>query len=311
MANLNGKNILITGGTTGLGFELMRQLVDQECSIAICARNTADLQNIKENFPEVLTFTCDVGVKEEVEKLIKQTAESLGHIDVVINNAGIIMVAPMEGFTHEDYEHAMSVMYWGIVHTTFAVLPLMKAQGFGQIVNITSVGGKVSIPHLLPYSAAKFAAVGFSEGIAAELRQHNIYVTTIIPGLMRTGSYMNALFQEDSKLMFKIFSAISTAPLLTLTAETAARRTIKAIKRKRAVKVLGIPAKLLIEFHHFFPGILNRLMALTSKHLPGSDAPQDLVKGEEISEKFEGAEIIPFNRLGRKAQHDYQEQLRH
>src|SRR5690606_19122277 len=127
----------------------------------------------------------------------------------------------------------MDVMYWGIFHTTFAVLPHMKERGEGQIINITSIGGKVSVPHLLPYSAAKFAAVGFSEGMTVELRKHNIFVTTVIPGLMRTGSYVNALFQKNDRLMFKIFSAISSAPLLTITAKKAARLTIRAIKGRK------------------------------------------------------------------------------
>lgn len=308
--NIKYKTVLITGGTTGLGFELMRQLLKEECKVAVCARDSADLATLKENFPEVFTYRCDVGNKDEVEEMIQKTIEHFGHIDVVINNAGIIMVAPMEGFTQNDYEHAMSVMYWGIVNTTFAVLSHMKERRMGHIVNITSVGGKVSIPHLLPYSAAKFAAVGFSEGIAAELRQHNISVTTIIPGLMRTGSYINALFQEDSKDTFKIFSAISSAPGLTITAEKAAKGTIQAIKEKRSLKVLGVPAKALIELHHFFPETLSKIFTLTSEILPGEDTPDDLVKGIEIKEKFENSELPGFQILGENAQNEYQKQLR-
>src|SRR5690606_25400408 len=113
----------------------------------------------------------------------------------------------------------------------------------------------------------------FSEGITTELRKHNIFVTTIIPGLMRTGSYINALFQLGDRKMFKIFSAISSAPLLTITAKKAARLTIRAIKGKSPRKVLGFPAKVLIELHHFFPGTLIRIMAFVTKFFPGKDSP--------------------------------------
>ncbi len=304
--NLNDKVILITGGTTGLGFELMRQLLEEGCRLAICARDVADLNDVKEKFPQVFVERCDVSVREEVESFIAKTIDHFGGVDVVINNAGIIMVAPMEGFTFDDYHHAMDVMYWGIVNTTFAVLPHMKARGRGQLVNITSVGGKVSIPHLLPYSAAKFAAVGFSEGIAAELKQHNILVTTIVPGLMRTGSYVNALFQEDNKWSFKIFSAISSTPGVTISAASAARGTIRAMKEKRALKVLGLPAKALIELHHFFPETMTRLFTVTAKLLPGNDTPEDLVTGEEIASEFADAEVPVLDVIGHRAQAEYQ-----
>lgn len=309
-SDLRGKVILITGGTTGLGFELMRQLLDQGSSVAICARSSEDLEKVKIHFPEIFTFKCDVSIKEEVHEYVIQTIQYFGKIDVVINNAGIIMVAPMEAFPLEDYQKAMDVMFWGIFHTTFAVLPYMKKQGSGQIINITSIGGKVSVPHLLPYSAAKFAAVGFSEGIAIELRKHNIYVTTVIPGLMRTGSYVNALFQKNDRLMFKIFSALSSTPVLTMTAKKAARLTIRAIKGKKLIKVLGFPAKLLIQIHHFFPRTLIRIMTFTTKFFPGEKPTKGLEKGKSINLRFNDSEVTGIAKFGHEAQERYQRQLR-
>lgn len=309
-SDLRGKKVLITGGTTGLGFELMQQLLDQGASVAICGRKIEDLKKIKDNFPEVLTYKCDVGIKKEVEEFIHHTVNHFGCIDIVINNAGIIMVAPMEAFTLEDYQKAMDVMYWGIFHTTFAVLPHMKERGEGQIINITSIGGKVSVPHLLPYSAAKFAAVGFSEGMTVELRKHNIFVTTVIPGLMRTGSYVNALFQKNDRLMFKIFSAISSAPLLTITAKKAARLTIRAIKGRKSLKILGFPARILIQIHHFFPRTLSRIMSFITKFFPGEESPRGLEQGKSINTKFSDTEVTGLARFGHEAQKRYQRQVR-
>jgi len=302
---INDKTVLITGGTTGLGFELMQQLLEQNCSVAICARTLENLHQIKKEFPRVLTIQCDVSNEEEVQKMIKNAIDHFGKIDLLINNAGIIMVGPMEAFTLEHYHKAMDVMYWGIVHTTLAILPHMKRNNDGHIVNITSIGGKVSVPYLLPYSAAKFAAVGFSEGMAIELRKYNINVTTVVPGLMRTGSYINALFQKDHRLMFKLFAAASTAPFLTITAKKAARLTLRGIKNKNTLKVLGMPAKLLIMIHHYFPEKLNRIMSITSRFLPGSKNEHEFVQGKEIKEKFQNTEFQifkPFARLARNLQ---------
>ena len=107
------------------------------------------------------------------------------------------MVSPFENLEVADFERAMAVMFWGTLYTTLAVLPSMKARGQGRIVNVTSIGGKVSVPHLLSYSCAKAAAVAFSNGLRNEVRQFGIEVTTIIPGLMRTGSHVNASFKGN------------------------------------------------------------------------------------------------------------------
>lgn len=308
---LENKVIVITGGTSGLGFALMQELLKEKAKVSLCARKEEDLQKLKQNYPEAFTMKCDVGNKAEVFDYIQKTIQYFGRIDIVINNAGIIMVGPMEGLKREEYEKAMDVMYWGIVNTTLAVVPHMKQNGKGQIVNITSVGGKVSIPHLLPYSAAKFAAVGFSEGITPELRNSNIFVTTIVPGLMRTGSYKNALFQKGNRKSYKLFSAISSAPFLTVSAEKAARRVILAMKQKRAVKVIGFQARALIELHHFFPNTLLKAFFLTTRALPSREGVKGFERGEKIRERSPDAEVPVIKKMGKKAETDFQEQARH
>jgi short-subunit dehydrogenase len=112
-------------------------------------------------------------------------------------DAGEILVSPLENLEVADFERAMDVMFWGTLYTTTAVLPSMKNQGEGRIVNVTSIGGKVSVPHLVSYSCAKAAAVAFSNGLRNEVRQFGIEVTTVVPGLMRTGSQLNAAFKGN------------------------------------------------------------------------------------------------------------------
>src|SRR6185369_6660508 len=131
----------------------------------------------------------------QVAAMVSQVNERLGGIDVLVNNAGIISVGPIESQTIEDFREAMDVMFWGHVNTILAVLPQMQRRRSGWIGNVSSIGGKISVPHLVPYSCAKFASVGLSEGLTAELAKDGINVTTIVPGLMRTGAHINAYFK--------------------------------------------------------------------------------------------------------------------
>jgi short-subunit dehydrogenase len=307
---LPNKVVLITGGSKGLGLVLAEQLIKEECSIAICARDEEELSKAREHLQkigaDIYTYICDVSDRKQVEGLIDSVIHHFGKLDIVINNAGTIMVGPMETFRAEDYKKAMDVMYWGIANTTLSVLPYMKKRRQGHIVNITSIGGKVSVPHLLPYNSSKFAAVGFSEGIAAELRKDHIYVSTIVPWLMRTGSYVNAYFQKGNKKEFKLFSFMSSAPLLTLSAETAASKIIEAIKEKQAFKVIGVQARVAIEFHHFFPNLTPRIFSLLSRFIPANLEETRLERGKEITERDENAEVIGIRKFGEKAQNEHQ-----
>jgi short-subunit dehydrogenase len=308
--SLENKVVLITGGSKGLGLVLAEHLIEEGCKIAICARDENELKKAKLHLEKkgtkVKTCVCDVTDKKEVEKVIHNVIESFGCIDILINNAGIIQVGPMETFKHKQYEKAMDIMYWGISNTTFSVLPHMKSRKQGHIVNITSIGGKVSVPHLLPYCAAKFAAAGFSEGSAAELLKDNIYVTTIVPGLMRTGSYVNAFFQQGNKKEFKLFSLMSTSPLLTISADNAARKIIMAVKEKKSFKVLGFQARILLELDHFFPNTMTKVFSFASKMIPAAHHQTSLEQGKEIKAKKQNTEVPGFREIGKKIRREHQ-----
>ena len=117
-----------------------------------------------------------------------------------MNNAGIILVGPLESQSLASYRQAMDVNFFGALHTTLAVLPQMLARGEGAIVNIASIGGKVAFPYLLPYVASKFAMTGWSQGLRAELAGKGIRVTTVSPGIMRTGSHIQARFSGTGSI---------------------------------------------------------------------------------------------------------------
>jgi NAD(P)-dependent dehydrogenase (short-subunit alcohol dehydrogenase family) len=269
---LRGKVVLITGGSRGLGLALARTFASHGCRLALCARNFQELESAKADLAakgaEVFTVQCDVVDRDRVQHMIAAVLARFGHIDVLVNNAGIIHVGPMDSMDLDDFRVAMDVMFWGPVHTALAVLPHMRDRREGRIVNITSVGAKVAVPHLMPYSCAKFAAAAFSEGMRAELRGSGIKVVTIAPGLMRTGSYLNAVFKGAEEGEAVWFSLSASLPGISMSADRAARQIVRATERGTAERILSVPANLLARFHGLFPGITTELLSLVSAVLP-------------------------------------------
>jgi short-subunit dehydrogenase len=208
--------------------------------------------------------------RRQVWEMVEAFRAFFGRIDVLVNNAGTIAVGPMEVMTLADYEEAMRVHFWGPLFTTLAVLPEMRARGEGCIVNISSIGGKVSVPHLLPYSASKFALVGFSEGLRAELTGDGVRVTTVIPGLMRTGSPRNATFKGKHHAEYAWFTLSDSLPLFSMSARRAARRIVEACQHGDAEVVLSLPAQLAVAFHGLFPGLTADLMGISNRLLPNA-----------------------------------------
>lgn len=303
--NLYGKTVLITGGSRGLGLALAEEFSRQGCNIAICARNEDELvrarQQVERLGVEVCAVPCDVTNQQEVEHMVDVVRRHFGTIDVLVNNAGIIAAGPLLSQTVEDFEEAMDVMFWGVVYPTLAVLPQMIQNGAGNVVNITSVGGKVSVPHLVPYGCAKFAAVGFSEGIHAELKQFGINVTTVVPGLMRTGSHLNAFFKGKQKAEYTWFALSGTNPLFSISVERAARQIVEATRRNKAEKVIGWQAKLLARAHGVAPGLVSEALALVNKILPAADGSKDKKPGHQS----QTAVTRPLTVLGRRAAKRY------
>lgn len=277
--NWNGKVVLITGGSRGLGLALAREAARHGARLAICARDQRELETARKQIglhAEVGTYVCDVTNYDGVVSWINAVRSDFGQIDVLINNAGQISVGPLESQTLSDFQEALDVMYWGVVYTTLAVLPHMRARGQGSIANITSIGGKVSIPHLLPYCSAKFAAVGFSQGLHAELAKSGIHVTTVVPGLMRTGSHLNAFFKGNHRSEFTWFSLGATLPLISMSAESAARRIVSGIRHRRAEVILSPQAKALALIHGVAPGLTSELMGVINRVLPSSQGDPNI-----------------------------------
>jgi NAD(P)-dependent dehydrogenase (short-subunit alcohol dehydrogenase family) len=218
---------------------------------------------------EVDTIACDVTDKSQVEEMVETILRKLGRIDVLVNDSGTIEIGHMDAMTLEDYETSMKSHFWGPLHCILTVLPAMKAKKFGRIVNITSIGGKVSVPHLLPYSASKHALVGLSEGLRSELLKENIFVTTVCPGLMRTGLLMDTNFKSENEKEYSLLNLVNALPITTAAAEAAAVEIVKGVRYGEAEVVISLPAQALSKLYGLFPTFVTDLFGVANTVLPG------------------------------------------
>ena len=271
--DLREKTVLVTGGSRGLGLVLAREFAANGARVAICARDEQELDQASDDLlsrgADVIAIKCDVTNMTEVENMVSRVRQRFGKIDVLVNNAGTIQVGPLEVMKREDFEHTMRAHFWGPLNTILAVLPEMRERRNGRIVNISSIGGKIAVPHLVPYSASKFALVGLSKGLNAELRKDGIVVTTVCPGLMRTGSPRNANFKGRHRDEYAWFSISDSLPVTSIKAERAARQIVDACKQGRAELIITIQAKMAVAFDALFPELSAELMAIVNRVLPG------------------------------------------
>jgi NAD(P)-dependent dehydrogenase (short-subunit alcohol dehydrogenase family) len=270
--SFRGKTALVTGGSRGLGLVLARQLVDAGARVAICARTERQLlaatQELRDRGGEVVAIPCDVRDRSQVQTMVEQVVSRWGGVDVLINNAGVIEVGPLDAMTLEDFHQSMETHCWGALHTVLAVLPGMRQRGWGRIVNIASLGGKRAVPHMLPYAASKFALVGLSNGLRTELARDGILVTTICPALMRTGSPRNATFKGQHRKEYAWFSISDSLPLVSLDATTAARKILRACQQGDGEVILAGPGSLAVWLQMLAPNLVTEFLTLVNRVLP-------------------------------------------
>jgi NAD(P)-dependent dehydrogenase (short-subunit alcohol dehydrogenase family) len=271
--SLRNKVVLITGGSRGLGLALAREMAARGARLAICGRDPESLERARASLArqgtDIVAVPCDVRDPGAVQELLEAVHRALGPVDVLINNAGVIEVGPAETMSLADYEEALGTNFWGMLYPTLGVLPEMRQRGGGRIVNITSIGGKLGIPHLLPYSASKFAAVGFSQGLRAEVAADGIKVITVVPGLMRTGSPRNAIFRGQHRAEYAWFSISDSLPGISISVERAARRIVEACRRGDAEVLFPAITRVAAVANAVAPGVTASVMGLVDQLLPG------------------------------------------
>src|SRR3954468_3764901 len=288
----DGRVVVLTGGSRGLGLVMARQLVDEGARVVLLARDLDELERAREELDargrgEVMTIRCDVRRRADVRAAVDMVLDKYRAIDVLINNAGIIQVGPLEHMDHEDFENAMATHFWGPLHLILEVVPVMRHRRFGRIVNISSIGGKIAVPHLAPYCASKFALTGLSDAVRAELAPHGIRVTTVAPGLMRTGSPVNAQFKGQHEAEYAWFKISSSIPGLTIAAERAARKIVDACRHGDPALTITPHAKVAAAANVIAPAAVARAMMLVTRMLPSPAGPvgNTLKKGLESEAK--------------------------
>jgi NAD(P)-dependent dehydrogenase (short-subunit alcohol dehydrogenase family) len=271
---LRDKVAVITGGSRGLGLVLARHICAQGGSVALIARDPEELGRAKADVTPrggaVLTIQCDLLDAAQIEAAVRQIIDRFGKIDILINNAGVIEVGPLKHMTREDFQHAMQLHFWAAYKLVSSIVPEMRTWGGGRIVNISSIGGKLAVPHLAPYSASKFALTGFSDAIRTELARDNIHVTTVAPGMMRIGSHVNAKFKGKHDVEFAWFAASAGAPMISMNADRAARKILAACRRGQPSLTLTFAARGAILGNALFPNLTGYMMKIANRFLPGT-----------------------------------------
>ena len=290
-----GKVVVITGGSRGLGLALAEEFGRRGAKLVLAARNESELGHARRqllergairNADDALISAVDLRNPEDAQRLVDDATRRFGHVDILINNAGVITVGPVENQTLQQFREVMDSNFFSGLHCTLAVLPQMLRRREGAIANVTSIGGRIAVPHLLPYTASKFAAVGLSEGLGIELRSKGIRVTTICPGLMRTGSHRNAVFTGDSSNEYRWFSMAAKTPGASASAKHAARKIADGIAAGCAEITITPQAFLAARFGNLSPELKRLAMIGMHMALPepmeGQNSPH---RGEEVRER--------------------------
>ncbi len=269
---LKNRVVVISGGSRGLGLAMAREFARHQARLALLARDIDELdravRDLESFGANVTRWVCDVKDESDVTRTISAIGKEYGRIDVLVNNAGIMLVAPLDAMEKADFEQALAVHFWGTYHLTMAALPLLKRAAEGRIVNISSIGGRIAVPHMAPYCASKFALTGFSDALRSELAGQGVRVTTVCPGLMRTGSHINAEFKGQHAREFAWFSLSAAMPFLSINASRAARQIVAATRRGQPELVITLQARALILAQAVAPNLLARILQIANWLLP-------------------------------------------
>jgi NAD(P)-dependent dehydrogenase (short-subunit alcohol dehydrogenase family) len=290
-APLRGKVAVVCGGSRGLGRALARELLLQGASVAICGRDAGPLEETRawlEGFGgPVLAQVCDLRSEVQTLELFERVERELGPPDIVVANAATILVAPIETLTPSDFDSAMREIFGTAMRAALGALPTMRARREGTLVFVTSIGGRVGVPHLAPYSAAKFAEVGFAEALRAEVAKDGVRVLSVFPGLMRTGSHTHASFRGQPQRELSWFGAGAVTPLLSIDADRAAARIVRAIIDGDSRVTLTPAAHLAIGLHDLTPVLWSWLSAVAGRLLPSAAISNALFEESEGSRLLE------------------------
>lgn len=192
------KTVFITGATSGIGKAAALHFLDNGWNVVATGRRQDALDEFKD-YDNALPIQCDVTNSDSIQRALKAGIAEFSSIDVVVNNAGYGAVGAFEAATRRDVEDQFNVNVFGLMEVMWAVLPIMREQGGGTIINIASMGGRITFPLYSVYHATKWAVEGLTESMQFELDQHNVRMKIVEPGAIKTDFYgrsMNVMSKE-------------------------------------------------------------------------------------------------------------------
>jgi NAD(P)-dependent dehydrogenase (short-subunit alcohol dehydrogenase family) len=275
--DLRGRVAIVTGGARGLGLAITRALVQQGCRVAICGRDGDTVRRCVEQLrAEGFTVegqSCDVSDPAQVNAFVREVTERYGVIDILVNNAGQCYVGPASELDALDMQRALQNVFWGQFHVTKAVLPQMRQRRFGRIVNVTSLRGKLPIPHQSAYVAAKYAATGWSEAIALELEHEGVTVSTITPPPLRNGAPLHSHYNGRREAEFEWFATALTSPLSAIAAERVARVVVEAIVYGQHESAVSPLCWMAVRAHGLAPNLVAGMLRWVARRMPAALEP--------------------------------------
>ncbi len=301
--DFRGRTVLISGGSRGLGLNIARQFAQEGANLVLVARDEDELKDAKKELEDlgakVLTIVGDVTQKSECEAAIKAASERFGSLDVLVNNAGVIQIGPLEHMDDDDFKSAIDLHIWAPLHLSRAALPYLKRGRVGRIANIASFGGLVAVPHMAPYAASKFGLVGLSDALRHEVAKDGVRVTTVCPGIIRTGSHVQAKFKGRQKSEYKMFKLGAVSPL-AVDPTTAAKLIVDAMRYGDPFLTFPAPIGWAALLYRAFPNLAATILGTMTRFMPG---PTDHSGDEAFSgiELEGGAGDVPFASVADKA----------
>src|SRR6202049_4776057 len=262
-AELSGKVVVVTGASMGIGEAIAKIFADAGASVVLLARDAERTEAARTRIGHVertLALACDVRNREEIDRVVSLTLHHFNRIDAWINNAGHGL---MDTVAHVDMtacRETFDTNFFGTVECMQAALAVMKGQGSGAIINISSVAGHIPLPFHAVYSATKFAMNAFGKAANVELKASGIHVTTVCPGYVRTDFSANAIQGSEAK-------TVRPSSVRGISAQRVARAVLRGyLKQKREVVVPWTmhPA---IKVYQLFPGLVERTMAKMSRRV--------------------------------------------
>lgn len=233
--------VLITGASQGIGKVTALKFAQEGYNVVLAARQPDRLETaaaeVRSLGQQALTLSTDVQDPEQVSLLVNQAIAYFGQIDVLINNASIFYMGPVDEASLQDWQQIIQTNLWGYIHTIHALLPHLLERKSGTIVNVSSIGGIAPIPYQIPYTTSKFAVTGLTKALRAELKPKGIHVCGIYPSFIRTRLMERALFRgysaETAQARYNLVNTAFHSPFLEKP-ETVAQAIWSAVKHQRS-----------------------------------------------------------------------------